>query len=81
MNSTLHRSGQIRSYMDAPSFELWLQCIFLANARAAARADTLPSSSQVGTIALRQYDYHSFVPEAQRLLTLLHDFDHIIEGR
>ncbi|HOU91081.1 MAG TPA: YqcC family protein [Polyangiaceae bacterium] len=74
------RAGALRTYLDAPSFELWLQCVFLPNARAAAEADALPSSSQVGLMALRQYDYHSFVPEAQPLLGLLHDFDRIITG-
>jgi hypothetical protein len=32
-------------------------------------------------MAMRQYDYHSFVPEAQDLLQLLYDFDAIVEGR
>lgn len=66
--------------MDAPSFELWLQCVFLPNARAAARSDHLPIHSQVGLMAMRQYDYHSHVPEAQGLLKLLQDFDELIEG-
>jgi uncharacterized protein YqcC (DUF446 family) len=74
-------SGQISSYLDAPSFELWLQCIFLPNARAAAREGDLPEESQVGLMALRQYDYHSHVEEAQPLLQLLYAFDAIIEDR
>ncbi len=74
------RAGELRSYLDAPTFELWLQCVFLPDARAAAAAGTLPSSSQVGLLALRQYDYHSYVPEAQALLRLLGGFDRIIAG-
>ena len=75
----LVRSGEIKTFLDAPGFELWLQCIFLPNARSAARADQLPSRSQVGLMAQRQYDYHSFVPEAQVLRGLLDEFDRIIE--
>ncbi len=70
--------GKLQSYLDAPSFELWLQALFLPNARAAAEEDRLPSSSQVGVMALRQYDYHSHIPEAQNLLRLLHEFDNLI---
>lgn len=73
-------AGEIRSFLDAPSFELWLQCLFLPNARAAARKGALPERSDVGTMALRQYDYHSHVPEAQMLRRLLSDFDRIVMG-
>jgi len=72
------RAGTIRSYLDAPSFELWLQCIFLPNARRAAETASWPSGSQVGLMASRQYDYHEHVPEAQTLLRLLHDFDDMV---
>lgn len=74
-------SFQVSNYLDAPSFELWLQCIFIPRAREAAAADRFPSQSQVGLMAMRQYDYHSHVPEAQDLLRLLHGFDRIIEGK
>jgi len=74
------RSGAMRSYLDAPTFELWLQCVFLPNARKAALDDAFPSRSQVGQMAQRQYNYHSDIPEAFDLLALLHDFDRIIEG-
>jgi hypothetical protein len=30
---------------------------------------------------MRQYDYHSHIPEAQNLLTLLSEFDALVEGR
>ena len=75
------QAGEVRSFLDAPSFELWLQSIFLPNARAAAQSGTLPSQSQVGLMAMREYDYHSHVPQAQGLLELLRDFDKLIEGR
>lgn len=75
------RAGRLRTYLDAPTFELWLQGVFLPNARAAAQAENLPTRSQVGDMAMRQYDYHSYVPEAQHLLRLLFDFDALVEGR
>lgn len=74
-----YAAGARQSFLDAPTFELWLQTVFLPNARTAARAGTLPASSQVCTMAVRQYDYHSHIPVAQALLSLLCDFDAIIE--
>ena len=71
-------SGGGRSYLDAPSFEGWLQTVFLPNARRSVQANSLPADSQVGLMAMRQYDYHSFVPEAQVLNTLLHEFDGLV---
>src|ERR1700722_2725274 len=73
-------SGEMRSYLDAPSFELWLQTIFLPNARHAVRTDTLPADSQVGLMAMRQYDYHSSIPEAHGLMRLLSEFDELIRS-
>ena len=73
------REGRSKSYLDAPSFELWLQQVFLPNARRAAAEASLPRESNVGTMAMRQYDYHSSVPEAQDLLQLLRDFDELVE--
>ena len=72
---------EIRNFLDVPSFELWLQALFLPRAREAVAANDLPAESQVGQMALRQYDYHSVVPEAAHLLALLHDFDALVEGR
>src|SRR5262245_62583605 len=69
------RAGRLRSFIDAPSFELWLQCVFIPNARAAAARNDLPNQSEVGVVAMRQYDYHSHIPEAQNLLKLLSEFD------
>lgn len=67
-------------FIDAPSFELWLQCVFLPHAREAAEQGEYPVKSQVGVMAMRQYDYHSYVPEAQTLYQLLSEFDRIIES-
>lgn len=72
--------GRMRSFLDAPSFELWLQQIFLPNARKAVADASLPAQSQVGVMAMRQYDYQSTVPEAQTLLELLSTFDELVEG-
>ena len=70
--------GELRSYLDAPSFELWLQALFLPNARDFIQTESLPSDSQVGLMAMQQYDYHSSVPEAHNLMKLLNDFDDLI---
>ena len=68
------------SFLDAPSFELCLQCVFLPSARERIRTRNLPEHSQVGVMAMRQYDYHSSAPEAQMLVRLLGDFDRMIEA-
>ncbi|MBW3555281.1 MAG: YqcC family protein, partial [Gemmatimonadetes bacterium] len=72
------REGGLQSYLDAPTFELWLQCVFIPNARSAAETNDLPPHSQVGEMARRQYDFHSSVPEAQPLMELLCRFDDLI---
>ncbi len=72
--------GETPHFLNASSFEDWLQFIFLPNARRAASSDQLPKSNQVGLMALRQYDYHSHVPEAQTLLRLLNEFDSAVDG-
>ena len=73
--------GELRTYLDAPCFEQWLQCVFLARAQAAVTNDSLPSSSSVAEMARRQYDYHSHRPEAQPLLKLLRAFDVLVDRR
>ena len=70
--------GELRSYLDAPSFEVWLQALFLPNARESVQTNTLPSDSQVGLMAMRQYDYHSEVPEAHVLMKLLNEFNDLV---
>ena len=72
---------QVSNYSEAPTFELWLQCVFLPNARAAAGKSTYPAKRQVGLMAMRQYDYHEYVEQAQTLLELLNEFDRIIESK
>ncbi len=74
-------AGRRRTYLDAPSFELWLQAVFLPRARAAVATGDLPAHSSVGTMALRQWDYHEHVAEAQPVLRLLHQFDEAVERR
>lgn len=69
------------NYLEAPSFELWLQCVFVPNARKAAKSGKYPNGSQVGQMAMREYDYHSHVEEAQNLLSLLHKFDNVVLGK
>ena len=69
---------EVGHYLDAPSFELWLQCIFLPNARRAANTGEYPNGSQVGLMAMREYDYHSCVEAALNLVSLLHEFDELI---
>lgn len=73
--------GELRTYLDAPSFEQWLQCVFLARAHEAIMNDAMPSSSSVAEMARRQYDYHSHVPEAQALLKLLRALDLLVDQR
>ncbi|WP_147171794.1 YqcC family protein [Pseudomonas sp. SJZ079] len=72
---------KVNNYLEAPSFELWLQCVFIPNARKAAKEESYPKDSQVGQMAMRQYDYHSVVEEAQALLQLLNEFDSIIRTK
>lgn len=76
--ATAHTREQHRSPATIMPFEHWLQAVFVPSARHAALTNALPASSQVGLMAMRQYDYHSHVPEAQRLLALLHEFDSLI---
>jgi uncharacterized protein YqcC (DUF446 family) len=66
------------SYGDTP-FEAWLQWVFLPNARERTASNDLPKDSQVGLMALRTYDYFDHVPEAQRLVRLLNDFDDLVK--
>ena len=70
--------GEVHSYVDAPSFESWLQMVFIPNARRAIETDRLPADSQLGLMAMRQYDFHSLVPEAHGLMRLLSEFDDLV---
>ena len=73
-----HAQMQGVSPVGSMNFELLLQAVFIPNAREAALNDSLPRVSEVGVMAMREYDYHSHVPEAERLLQLLAEFDGII---
>ena len=63
------------------NFKHWLQAVFIPNARTAAESNSLPESSNVAAMAMREYDYHSHSPEAEELLTLLSEFDQLFRHR
>lgn len=69
------------NFTEAPSFELWLQCVFIPNARETVKKGRYPKESEVGLMGQRQYDYHSYIEEAQKLLGMLYDFDDIVESK
>lgn len=60
------------------TFEHWLQFKFLPVARHRIERADIPKDSQVGVMAMRKYDYHSYVPEAQQLFLLLSAFDGLV---
>ena len=68
---------KFNSALDAPSFQLWLQCVFLPNARAAANEGSLPARSQAGEIARRQFMSKTQAPEARKLFGLIQEFDEL----
>ncbi|UKN02199.1 YqcC family protein [Paracrocinitomix mangrovi] len=71
---------KLKTLPDPHTFEHWLQFVFIPNAREAVKTRNFPKESNVGLAAMRQYDYHSFVPEAQNLLKLLYEFDKLINS-
>ena len=56
-------------------FEHWLSHVFLPRAREAIALQSLPESSDVATMAVRNLDGH---PDADTLIGLLGDFDRMI---
>jgi uncharacterized protein YqcC (DUF446 family) len=62
--------------MDTMTFAQWLQFIFLVRVREAVVSKEFPSSSSVGAQAIREFDGH---PHADRLLTLLAEFDALFD--
>jgi len=56
----------------------WLQGVFLPHAREATKNDTLPDRSDVGVMALREYDYMGTVEKALPLVRMLNEFDKMI---
>ena len=66
--------------LDTMPFEDWLQFVFIPSVRKKIeKKESLPEESNVGVAALRQYDYHSLVPEAHDLMRLLFEFDKILK--
>ena len=61
------------------TFKHWLQFTFIPNARKFVETGDLPKESQVGLMALRQYDYHSVIEDAHPLMKMLFEFDKMIE--
>jgi uncharacterized protein YqcC (DUF446 family) len=57
---------------DTMSFPQWLQFIFIPNVQRAGKNGSFPSSSQVSTKAVREFDG---MDEAARLIELLSEFD------
>jgi len=73
-------AGEI-GYLDPGlRFAQYLQLIFLPAARQRLRDRDLPRESNVGVMAMREYDYHSHVAEAEDLLRLLSEFDALVEA-
>jgi len=62
--------------LDTMSYAQWLQFIFLPRVREAAAEDSLPNSSSVGTMAVREFDGAT---EADTLVTLLAEFDALFD--
>ena|SRR5205809_4849452 len=62
--------------MDTMTFAQWLQFIFLVRVREAIATNEFPSGSSVGAQAVREFDGQ---PDADRLVTLLSEFDALFE--
>jgi uncharacterized protein YqcC (DUF446 family) len=57
------------------SFEQWLGKVFLPNARTAALSGAIPTQSQVGVAAFRNFDGYE---EMETLIALLCEFDQAV---
>lgn len=62
--------------MDTMTFTQWLQFVFLPRVRQAVASNEFPQSSSVGAQAVREFDGYQ---EADRLITLLSEFDALFE--
>ena len=64
------------------SFEKWLQFKYLPKLREAVRTNvfTAVPPYKVGLAALRQYDYHSCVPEAHELMRVCFELENLLES-
>lgn len=69
--------SEIGSWLDLV-FSVYLQAIFLPQARESVRDAELPRESFVSVRAAREYEFWSEVPEAQRLTELLSQFDCLV---
>ena len=70
-----YTSGELTHALQAPGFELWLQCVFLPNARDAVECGSVPRSSAVGVMAMREFDGQDDEPGVARILRALSAFD------
>lgn len=77
----LFESGEMTSYAEAPSFALWLQCVFLPRARKAVATGAFPASSNVGVLAAECYDREPPLEEALDLVDMLLEFDMRVNER
>jgi uncharacterized protein YqcC (DUF446 family) len=62
---------------DKMAFSQWLQFVFIPRVREAIATKRFPSSSAVGTQAIREFDTD---PRAARLASLLNEFDALFEN-
>lgn len=69
--------SEIGSWLDLV-FSVYLQAIFLPQARESVRDADLPRESFVSVRAAREYEFWSEIPEAQRLTELLSQFDCLV---
>ncbi len=64
--------------MDTMAFPQWLQFVFIPRVKSSlAAVGEFPSSSNVGTQAIREFDGYA---EAARLVSLLCEFDALFDG-
>jgi len=64
---------------DDLGFAVWLQGVFLPNARASVEQNALPERSQVGLMAQREFDTTGTVDKALTLVSLLNRFDDLVQ--
>ena len=70
-------ASRVKSCLDAPSFKVWVQTLFLPNARAAANEGKLPARSQASEIVRRQYAREAGAVDARKLVELIGEFDRL----
>ena len=63
---------------DKIPFEQWLQFVFIPAVKKSVLTGELPQESMVGVKATREYDYMTATPQALGLVTLLNEFDGLI---